>query len=256
MLDYTLKDFHTFMLLLFRITGFFMIAPFFGSNLVPIRVKILLSLMFAIILKPLVSQIEISPTAISYAVFIFNELSIGLFVGFIMMTIFTFIQVGGQLIDHELGLSLANIIDPITQEQTSVIGQFKILITTLIFILIDGHLTLLSTFMDTFKIIPIAHITFPENLYKFVCFEFISDLFKLSVKMSAPVLIASIVTTIALGFMTRAFPEFNLFSAGFNLRILIILIVYLIAIPVIITFISHELVEKSGALYKMILKWS
>lgn len=251
----TTADLHTFALALFRISGFMFIAPVFGSNAIPARLKIVISIFLAFILRGQVSLVEVPQTAFSYMLFVSNELAIGLLTGFIIMLFFNFIQVAGQIIDHELGLSLANVIDPITQVQTSVIGQFKLLITTIIFLLIDGHLALLSTFMLTFKVMPVGHLVFPYDLYKFASTELITQMFKLSIIVSAPVVVASIVTTVSLGFMTRAFPEFNFFASGFNLRILIILVVLLLAIPVILYSISNGLVDMVSTHRKLVENW-
>lgn len=251
----TIADAHSFALALFRISGFMFIAPVFGSNAIPARLKIVISILLAFIMRAQVNQVEIPQTAFAYMVFVSNELAIGLLTGFIFMLFFNFIQVAGQLIDHELGLSLANVIDPITQEQTSVIGQFKLLVTTIIFLLLDGHLALLSTFMSTFKVIPVGDLVFPSGLYKFASMELITQLLKLSIIISAPVVVASIVTTVSLGFMTRAFPEFNFFASGFNLRILIILVVVLLAIPVILNSISNGLVDMISIHRKSVENW-
>lgn len=230
--DFTTKDVEVFILVMFRITGLFMFAPMFGSDVVPAPVKILLAFGLSMMFLPFVDRnsVTIGPSVGVYFLAVGIEFAVGAVLGWTASLLLTAVQLGGQLVDQELGLSLANVIDPITQEQVSVIAQLKLFLAVLIWLLLNGHHFLISALADSFKSIPLMGATWGAEATMYVSSTVFTDMLKVAFKVAAPVVVASLLMTIALAFMTRVFPELNIFSAGFNLRILLGMLVLVVAI--------------------------
>src|SRR5438045_2165199 len=146
-----------FLLVFFRITGVMMLAPVFGSAMAPAPVKIFLSVVLSLLFFPLV-QSKGAPVAIEgtvLALAVAWELAVGLLIGFASAMLFAGVQLGGHLIDQELGILQANMLDPLLNEQISIMGQFKVLLATLVYLLINGHHLLIGAVSDSFRAVPL-----------------------------------------------------------------------------------------------------
>ena len=89
-----------------------------------------------------------------------REFLFGLIIGFLFQIIFFGVEFGGGLIGYQIGFAMVNIIDPTTSASVPIIGQFKLLIATLIFFLINGHHVMLQALFESFKLVPLGHVTF------------------------------------------------------------------------------------------------
>src|SRR5436190_15275651 len=151
-----------FLLVLFRVAGVLMVAPVFGSQTVPAAVKVFLSLLLALLFFPFVkgqgAAVPMEPVLLVLAVA--WELAVGLLIGFAAALLFAGVQFGGHLIDQELGLQQANLLDPVLNEQISIMGQFKVLLATLVYLLINGHHLLLAAVSDSFRAVPLLGVQF------------------------------------------------------------------------------------------------
>src|SRR6476619_3362297 len=142
-----------FLLVFFRITGVLMLAPVFGSAMTPPPLKIFLSLLLAVLFFPLL-QTKGAPVALEGSVLVLAviwELAVGLLIGFSSALLFAGVQFGGHLIDQELGILQANLLDPMLNEQISIVGQFKVLLATVVYLLINGHHLLITAVSDSFR---------------------------------------------------------------------------------------------------------
>ena len=88
------------------------------------------------------------------------QIFLGLISGFILQIISGAVTVAGQAISNAMGLGMANLIDP-TLGNVPVISSFLIILSTLIFIIADGHLLLIQILMQSFSIFPVDQILFP-----------------------------------------------------------------------------------------------
>ena len=158
-----------FLLIFFRMSGLFVTAPVFGSVSIPVPVKIWLSAVMAVLVYPLVpiAAVSLEPNLGAYVLAVGAELSVGIAIGLAAQILFVAVQMGGLVIGQEMGLTLANVIDPITNEQVSIISQFKLLLAILIYLGIDGHHWLIRAATGSFEAIPPAGATLnaPAALY-------------------------------------------------------------------------------------------
>ncbi len=207
-----------FALVLFRVAGLMVTAPIFGSPVIPARIKVALALAIAAAVFPLVASTvppDITPgTAV---VGIFGEMMIGLVMGLAVSLVLLGVETAGMMIGQQAGIALASVIDPSQGESSTVVGQVYVITTTLIFLAIGGHRMLMAALLDTFAAVPVLSFRFNESLLRLVA-DLLSAAFVLGIKLFGPVLIALLLTSVALGFLSRTMPQLNILSVGFAIR--------------------------------------
>ena len=122
--SFSVTQFQYFILVLFRVAGMIMVAPFFGSLSIPKKIKVALALVIAVAVFPAVAKPDFAlPSTLSgYLVAAVGESTIGIILGFAATMVFAGIQLAGHFIGQEMGLTLANVIDPNTFQQVTVIS--------------------------------------------------------------------------------------------------------------------------------------
>jgi flagellar biosynthetic protein FliR len=231
------------LLALVRVTGIFLAAPFYSGTSVPPQVKVGLAFFMTACIIPLFG--DQGPEALAafvalptLAIAVAGELLIGFAIGFAGSVALGAVQTAGYLIAQDIGLTIANVIDPITSIQTSVIGQLKLALALFIFIGLDFHHAFARVVAESFRILPLASL--PGKIVG-GGFERIgalaiaqgSWLFDAAVRLAIPVTVSLLLVTIAMGLLARAVPEMNVFIIGFGLRVLVGLWVLLISVPVL-----------------------
>jgi flagellar biosynthetic protein FliR len=223
-LDLRPEDLPVLALVLFRVTGVVLVAPVLGSPNVPAPARIFLSILLSLVFFPIVrgqaAPAELGPLALAAA----GELGIGLLIGFAASLLFAAVQLGGHLIDQELGILQSNLLDPFSDAPVSVVGQFKLLLATVVYLLLNGHHLLISAVGDSFRAAPLAAA--PAHAAD----AMVVDLFRMAVQIAAPALVTLFLVTIALAFTARAVPEMNLFALSFPVRLGVGLVVVAIGV--------------------------
>ncbi|MBN1436455.1 MAG: flagellar biosynthetic protein FliR [Sedimentisphaerales bacterium] len=243
----------SFALVLFRIGGLMVAAPILGAVSIPPRIRVMLALVLAFLVFPLVPPLVMGPSnLIMLVVGVAGEMLIGITMGFILSLVFLGIKIGAELISQQMGLSLAQIVDPFTQDNSNVLGEFYSLLATIIYLLIDGHLVLISTVLATFRTIPlmgaihaISQEVAPTNgapLVSFFCTTLISA-FTLGIRIAGPALIAVFLATLALGFVSRTMPQLNILAAGFPIRITLAFVVLIASIGTAVAIFKNLLAD-------------
>jgi flagellar biosynthetic protein FliR len=202
-----------------RISGFVLTAPAASEMVVPRLVKIVLILALSFLLGPLVE----APTGLS----IFSaagmlaavlELLIGVSIGMVVQLTFEALVFAGQSISLTMGLGFATLVDPQRGAQVPVLGQMFMIFGTLIYLSINGHLMLLGALAESFHTLPIgAHIG-QDFLLSVVLWG--ARVFDTGLLIALPAVIALVIVNLALGVVTRAAPQLNLFGIGFTITLL------------------------------------
>jgi flagellar biosynthetic protein FliR len=202
-----------------RISGFVLTAPAASEMVVPRLVKIVLILALSFLLGPLVE----APTGLS----IFSaagmlaavlELLIGVSIGMVVQLTFEALVFAGQSISLTMGLGFATLVDPQRGAQVPVLGQLFMIFGTLIYLSINGHLMLLGALAESFHTLPIgAHIG-RDFLLSVVLWG--ARVFDTGLLIALPAVIALVIVNLALGVVTRAAPQLNLFGIGFTISLL------------------------------------
>jgi flagellar biosynthetic protein FliR len=231
-LELSLGQFHAFLLVFFRITAMMLTAPLFSARTLPTQLTIGLSLLLSMALFPSVAPHAPALSGVgALAVAAALESAVGLLFGFVATFLFGAASLAGGLVDNELGLGLANILDPVTNDQVQLISQFKFLFALLLFLVIDGHHFLLTAIGASFREVPLLAFSLQPGLGTYVADTLMSDLLATAVRFAAPALAAMFLVTVALAVVARAVPEMNLFIHGFTARIGIGMAVLAVSVP-------------------------
>lgn len=218
-----------------RILGLIAAAPLFGNRSVPTRVKIGLGVMLALIISPTVPQLPAQdPMSLPGLMILAQQFVVGLAMGFAMRIVFTAVEMAGAITGMTMGLSFAAFFDPQSQGQSLAISQFLVLLATLAFLAVNGHLLLISALAQSFTALPIS-ATPPSALGFRQVAEWGGMIFSAGVQLSLPMVAALLITNIALGILTRAAPQLNIFGIGFPLTLTVGFIVIALALPYLAT---------------------
>jgi len=228
-----------FLLIFVRISGIFMMAPIFGSRNVAGRIKASLALIITYIIFPLIfdTNTVIPNQFLSYFFMVIGELIIGLILGFISSLVFSAIQMAGQLLDMQIGFGIVNMLDPLSGQQAPLVGNFKYILALIVFLATNGHHVLLSALFASFKLIPVTGIVVNVAIAQFVI-DIIGSMFILALKISLPVLVAVVLTDMALGILARTMPQMNIFVVGVPGKIIVGIFVLSIGLPFYIFFLE------------------
>lgn len=217
--DFNPKDVVAFILILVRLAGLFITAPVYSSRNIPPQLKAAWVLLMTFLVFPVVSYqpaaLPVPGLALGLAVI--KEAAIGMCLGFGALLLFTGIQMAGQIIDIQMGLGMVNIIDPITNAQISVMGQFYFMVATLVFLGVDGHHLLIRAVVDSFSKLPLGESRFTPALGTEMVRLF-SNVFFIAFRVGAPVIGALFITNLALGVVARTVPQMNVFIVGMPLN--------------------------------------
>jgi len=209
-----------FMLVLSRVAGIFAALPVFGGRRMPLRVKVITVLMITLVCFPAlsVSIPQVPGDVFSLALLLLSEVMIGLTLAFIAQIIFAAVEFSGQIIGMQMGLTISSIIDPSQGTQTQLMAVVQTLFATLMFLTLNIHHIFIRAIMDSFKVIPLGGWRLSGELVHFLVMR-TADIFIIGIRLAAPVMVALLLTTVALGIMARAFPQMNIFMISLPLNI-------------------------------------
>jgi len=217
---FTADDAAFFILVLARVGGTLSVAPVFGSRVVPPGVKAALALALAVVFVPIVPRPAPSPSGLELLPSAAGEAAVGLAMGFAASLLFAGVQMGGAIVDQELGLSLASALDPAGGEPVALVAQFKLLMAGAAYVLVDGHHLLLSALADSYRAVPLRGLAFPAGADAAVA-AIGAGLFAGAVKVAAPALVAVFAATLALALVARAMPAMGAVVSALPARLAI-----------------------------------
>lgn len=218
----------------------FVLAPIFGDRAIPPMVKAGFAIILAIVLIPVASRVALPTIDSNWHLVLFGlkEFLVGAVIGLFFTLLFIGVRMAGDIVGYQIGLMMANIVDPNTDTQHSLVSEFYYLVAVLIFLAIDGHHAVVTALADSFRLIPIgtfaADGALGEQLIRFTAHTFIIGL-----KIGAPVIVALFLTSVALGVVARTVPQMNIFLVGIPLNIIVGFSVMAVALPVT-KYVIHQ----------------
>ena len=235
-----------------RVLGLFAIAPVFGGTGVPKRIRVLLGLAVALVLTPSLGDVpNVSPGSWTGTLILARETLIGLLLGFTLRIAMSAVDVAGELIGLQMGLSFAVFYDPQNSGQSPVLSEFLSLLTTLMFLAMNGHLLILSTLAETYRLLPISVTPISaQGLSATVAWAAV--LFSSGLLLSLPVIAALLITNIAMGVLARVAPQLNLFAVGFPVTIMAGFAVLTVSLPYFGAALEHLFDQAFAALHTIV----
>lgn len=229
---YWLDQFHVFLLILLRVSAVLAAAPIFGHRSFLARAKLGLSMMVTLIVFPLVIDQGFEPPVgiWPYVFMMVREVIMGLILGFAVLLVFVSIQFAGQLAGLQMGFGIVNVIDPQSSDQISIIGQFLNILAILMVLTLNGHHMILNGLVHSFQIVPLGGVEFNAPVVEKLV-GLTAEVFVVAVKISAPIMMALFLVSVAMGVLARTVPQMNVFIVGFPVQIAVGLSALMISLP-------------------------
>ncbi|MCR9184139.1 MAG: flagellar biosynthetic protein FliR [Halieaceae bacterium] len=217
-----------------RVSALMLVAPIFSAANVTVRVRVLLAVLIAALVAPLMPVAPVAdPLSGEGILLAAREVAIGAAMGFVMQMVFASVVVAGETLAMSMGLGFAMSVDPQNGVQVPVVSQFNTILSILLFLAIDGHLLLLSAFGDSLVLLPPGQPGFDPGTFANLA-GLGGGIFASALVLALPALTAVLMTNIALGVITRAAPQLNIFAVGFPVTILVGFVFLLLGMPAFI----------------------
>ena len=213
----------TFALVLMRVSGLVLTAPLLSDRSVPRRLRVALTLTMSAVLFPMVASTAPQNLTMQAAlVGVFWELVIGLTIGLSLTVVLAGIVLAGTMIGQQAGIGLAQVFNPALESQTSVMGQLYFVVAMLAFLGVGVHRALIQALLDTFTIIPLLSFHGGDSIVVLLV-ELLAGAFSVGIRLAGPALVALMLTSLTLGFLSRTIPQLNILSVGFAIRTMVAL---------------------------------
>ncbi len=216
---------------LVRVLALLSTAPALSHRAIPVRVKVALGVAIALVLAPAVQAPPLGEVldAVFLEMLVRNIL-IGATLGFAVRILFSGIELAGQMIGLQIGLSFGGFFNPEAADTDNPVANFISLMILLIFLAIDGHLMLLYGLRQSFDVFPIAGQQAPALAFD-VLAGLGSQVFSVALSISLPILAVMLLINIVLGVMARVSPQLNLFAVGFPVTLCAGMVVLFLFVP-------------------------
>ncbi len=244
-LNFSLIDFEYMLLILVRIASFMFVAPFFGQSGVPAQAKIGLSFFITVILYAVVPEPTLDyESEIGYGIAVLKEGITGLLIGFSANICSSIVIFAGNIIDMDIGLSMATAFNPDMSLQTTVTGNLYYYMVFAFMIASNTHLYVLRAVADSFYVIPIAGAMFEWDSLLVSMTKYMTDLFIIGFRIFLPFFATMMILNCILGIMAKVAPQMNMFSVGIQFKILVGFVVLFLTIfmfPRVAEYVFDEL---------------
>lgn len=205
---------------LVRILAFIAAAPLWSTAGIPRRTRLILALGITLALAPaLPAMPKVEPGSLAGLWILAQQMLIGIAMGFAARIVFTAVDLAGEFIGFQMGLGFATFYDPLSSSQTPVISEFMGLIGLLLFLSLNGHLMYVTTLAQSFYAIPVGGHLLGSGSWLNLA-ELGGKIFSTGLLLALPVIVALMITNLALAVLTRAAPQLNIFALGFPLTLI------------------------------------
>ena len=212
-----------FLLVLTRASGIFFISPFLGSMNISAKVRAGAAIAVAAIIFPVVVKetvVQAPATVMMFAFTVAKEMFIGWLIGLVGYITLSAVNLAGKVMDMQVGFAMVNMMDPTTQQQTGLIGNFLYNLTIIYFLITNGHHVILSALAESFRVIPLDSLIWNTSLPQFIN-DLTAGVFLNGMKIAMPVTFAILLTNVGLGVLARTMPQMNIFVVGIPLQLMI-----------------------------------
>jgi flagellar biosynthetic protein FliR len=228
----TAAQFETFLLVLVRVSVILLMIPIFQSAQVNRMVRFGLGLAITFVVWHTVPPIQPLDGIGGLTAAVFSQAFIGFVFGFVAFLVFVGIQFAGEVMDLQVGFSIVNVINPLTSQSVSILGELQLALGSLIYLVSNAHHMLFQGLSGSFNLLPLPFVTIAQPLETNLM-TFFSQAFFMVFQIAAPVGVALFLTNVGLALMARVAPQLNVFAVGFPLQIMIGLIMIIISLPLL-----------------------
>lgn len=219
-----------YVLVLSRVAGLMLAAPFFSGAILPTRLKVLLAASIALAVFPLtISRLTVPVTLMSAAAGLIGELAVGLLLGMGVSLVLMGVQLGIQLTSQQAGMALGEVFNPMLESNLPVVAELYYFVSMVIFLAVGGHRALVRTLLDSFEAVPPLGFVVSEGVVALLT-DLMMVSFTLAIRVGGPMIIALLLGLMTLGFLSRTMPQLNILTIGFPIKIALALLVMALTI--------------------------
>jgi flagellar biosynthetic protein FliR len=211
----SLEDLWRFLFVVVRLSAILLPLPFLGMRLIPAQLKVVLVLVMSVGVYPAVQTqpILIPLGPVHLVVLLLGELCIGLLIGLVAQVLFSGIQLGGELMNQQMGLSMASILDPENAQQSSVVTNFQYIVATLVFFSGSAHHWFIHAMAESLHMVPLLQVSVSQTMVSALV-TLVGKAGVAAVQLAAPLVVTLVLTNIALGIVERLVPQMHMFLLG------------------------------------------
>ena len=236
-----------------RIFGFLSAIPVIFSAQAPAQVRVglifILSLLFFPIVQPNIPEIPFQP--LPFLIFLIAELLLGAMIGLISRFILAAVQLGGFIIGFQMGFMMANVVDPQSGQNTSLMAQFQNVFAILIFLAIDGHHLFILAAVRSYELLPPGFFNISGEAVPYLV-ELSTRIFSLGVQFSAPIIVILLLSALCIGLLGRISPQLNLLMLSFPINIAISLFFIGFTLNMMVAILKREFVDIPNRIYTLL----
>jgi len=204
-----------YMLAFMRVSGLLVSMVGLSARTIPAPVRNLLAVLLTGMIVPMIPPVPMTElVSVGAFIEIIKQLIIGISIGFISMMVINTFVLAGQIIAMQTGLGFASIVDPINGINVPAVGQFYLILATLLFWTFDGHLFMIEMLVVSFDAFPIGEAWFTPEQFKEIA-HWAGWMFVSAVTIALAPIVSLLIVNLAFGVMTKASPQLNIFSIGF-----------------------------------------
>lgn len=245
-LSFRLEELEFFLLIFVRVTMFIYLAPFYGMNNTPARFKIALGVFISGLLYGVMTphEVIVYSTIWEYSIIVMKEAAVGLLIGLGVNLCTTIISFAGRIIDMEIGLSMASLMDPTTKESATITGLFFQYLVTLILITSGMYQFILKALVETYTLIPVNGAVFHLDRLMTSMISFMSSYIIIGFRICLPVFAVMMLMNAILAILAKVSPQMNMFAVGIQIKLLVgfaVLFFTIGAFPVVTDYIFTEM---------------
>ena len=229
-----------FVMVLTRISAFFLVIPVFGWKSIPVRIKVSMTVLLAIFFSMItpVPVVAVRISTVETVLLIANEATYGLALGLIATFVFAAVKFSGRIIERQMGFAMAQILDPLTGERAQPVGSLLEMIFILLFLSANGHHLFLMIISRSYDSFPAGSMpTIPVLAEGIISAG--SAMLLHGLKLAAPTLAAFMLLMVVLAVLARMVPEMNILFISLPLRVGLGMLMVAIFLPFIGSFVGE-----------------
>lgn len=217
---------------LMRMTGFVLFNPILGRRGIPGMVRSGLILILTVTVMAMTRQtVPLPSNLLSLMLRLLLELTLGYLLGLVMNIFFAIPIFAGEMIDSQMGLTMAKTYDAGSQSSMSVTATLLNLLMVLLFFTAGGHNTLFRILLTSGDLIPFGSAALGADVTELLL-ELFVECMVLAVKLALPILAAELMAQVGMGILMKAIPQINVFSINIELKVVIgLVLIFLLLSP-------------------------
>jgi len=251
--DISIHTFYTFLLVFARVGGLIAAAPLLGNRAIPRLVQAGFALVFSLALTPLVST-KTGPVPnhlLLLAAAVLKDGLFGLSIGFAARLLFASVEMAGYFVDTQMGFGFINLVNPFSEQQSSLLSMFQYQLAITVYLLVNGHLALLGTVADSFQALPPGTVN-PHGAFALTVTSLLRTMFILGFRLALPAAGVLLVVDLAFALVARAVPQMNVFIVGMPAKIIIGMTTVALLMPIMAILVGQIITGTDLGVHQLI----